>query len=210
MISGARTEGEILFFSGDDTLRQTLAVLCGVSGEAVSGVRPRLCIVDEDGPSRKRCMEVAGKYRAAVLLLGDAPPDAPAKGIYHLPRPFLFSEFTDLLRGILSDTEKTAEAATSAGADRIILTRDGWLCCGERRCHLSPMEEQILRLLLQAAPAPVSRKQIAQIFVSRRGNGVDVYISYLRRKLGELTPQVGILSVRGRGYALVGGEIVQN
>ena len=33
-------------------------------------------------------------------------------------------------------------------------------------------------------------------------------ISYLRRKLGELTPQVGILSVRGRGYALVGGEIV--
>ena len=208
MISGARTEGEILFFSGDDTLRQTLAVLCGVSGEAVSGVRPRLCIVDEDGPSRKRCMEGAGKYRAAVLLLGGAPPDAPAKGIYHLPRPFLFSEFTDLLRGILSDTEKTAEAATSAGADRIILTRDGWLCCGERRCHLSPMEEQILRLLLQAAPAPVSREQIAQIFVSRRGNGVDVYISYLRRKLGELTPQVGILSVRGRGYALVGGEIV--
>ena len=208
MISGARTEGKILFFSGDDTLRQTLAVLCGVSGEAVSGMRPRLCIADEDSISRARCREVAGKYRASVLLLGDAPPDAPAKGIYHLPRPFLFSEFTDLLRGILSDTEKTAEAATPAGADRIILTRDGWLCCGERRCHLSPMEEQILRHLLQAAPAPVSRGQIAQIFVSRRGNGVDVYISYLRRKLGELTPQVGILSVRGRGYALVGGEIV--
>lgn len=210
MISGARTEGEILFFSGDDTLRQTLAVLCGVSGEAASGVRPRLCIADEDSLSRKRCMEGAGKYRAAVLLLGDAPPDAPAKGIYHLPRPFLYSEFTDLLRGILSDTEKTAETATPAGAARVTLTRDGWLSCGGERCHLSPTEEQILRLLLQAAPAPVSREQIAQIFVSRRGNGVDVYISYLRRKLGELTPQVGILSVRGRGYALVGGEIVQN
>ena len=88
------------------------------------------------------------------------------------------------------------------------VTADGWASFGESRCRLSPAEAQILRLLLQSAPAPVSRETLSQVFDGKQGNGVEVYVSYLRRKLGELTPHVGIVSVRGRGYALVGGEIV--
>jgi hypothetical protein len=209
MMNWSRTEGEVLFFSEDGTLKRMLSALCGVSGEADTLVRPRLCITDADARSREQCMECAGVNRAAVLFLGDDPPDSVAGTIYHLPRPFLFSDFTRLLGEIFSGSAKTV-AVSAVPLTRLVLDPDGWAVYGERRCHVSPAEAKVLHILLKSAPAPVSRQMLAQVFAGQRGNGVDVYISYLRRKLRELTPNVGIVSVRGRGYALIGGETVQN
>jgi DNA-binding response OmpR family regulator len=129
-----------------------------------------------------------------------------------LPRPFLFSDFTDLLQQILEADRVSGESSPKGKCTvcRLALTSDNWASFGENRCRLSPSEAQILRLLLRNAPAPVSRETLSQVFVGKSGNGVDVYVSYLRRKLGGLTPKVGIVSVRGRGYSLVGGESIQN
>lgn len=208
MMDYARKEGEILFFGFGDALRGMLSALCGVSGDAVPEVIPRLCIGDgEDLHACDRCTKTAASHRAAVLLIG-----GEKRGTYHLSRPFLFSAFTDVLREILcarAVSEDTFLPGKSAVC-RLAVSTDGWASFGERRCHLSPAEAQILRLLLQQAPDPVSREILGGVFVSKSGNGVDVYISYLRRKLGEMTPKVGIVSVRGRGYALVGGESIQN
>ena len=208
MMDYARKEGEILFFGFGDALRGMLSALCGVSGDAVPEVIPRLCIGDgEDLHACDRCAKTAAAHRAAVLLIG-----GEKRGTYHLSRPFLFSAFTELLSEIFS-TYAASEDTFLPGKPavcRLAVSPDGWASFGERRCHLSPAEAQILGLLLDSAPVPVSRETLATVFVGKSGNGVDVYISYLRRKLGKLTPKVGIVSVRGRGYALVGGESIQN
>ena len=208
MMGYACKEGEILFFGFDCALRRMLSALCGVSGEADVSVTPRLCIADgEDPHARDRCEKAAAAHRASVLVIG-----GEERGTHYLPRPFLFSDFTDLLRQILKtdtvgDRTSSKEKTTVC---RLRVSADGWASFGESRCRLSPAEAQILRLLLQSAPAPVSRDMLSQVFDGKQGNGVEVYVSYLRRKLGELTPNVGIVSVRGRGYALVGGELIQN
>ena len=208
MMGYACKEGEILFFGFDCALRRMLSALSGVSGEADVSVTPRLCIADgEDPHARDRCEKAAAAHRASVLVIG-----GEERGTHYLPRPFLFSDFTDLLRQILKtdtvgDRTSSKEKTTVC---RLRVSADGWASFGESRCRLSPAEAQILRLLLQNAPAPVSRETLSQVFVGKSGNGVDVYVSYLRRKLGGLTPNVGIVSVRGRGYALVGGELIQN
>lgn len=208
MMEYSRKEGEVLFFGFEDALRGMLSALCGVSGDAVPDVIPRLCIADgEDPRACHRCTKTAAAHRAAVLVIG-----GERQGGYYLPRPFLFSAFTELLSEIFS-TYAASEDTFLPGKPavcRLAVSPDGWASFGERRCHLSPAEAQILGLLLDSAPVPVSRETLATVFVGKSGNGVDVYISYLRRKLGELTPKVGIVSVRGRGYALVGGGSIQN
>jgi DNA-binding response OmpR family regulator len=208
MMGYACKEGEILFFGFDCALRRMLSALCGVSGEADASVVPRLCIADGEDPNAwDRCEKAAAAHRAAILIIG-----GDGRGTHYLPRPFLFSDFTDLLQQILEADRVSGESSPKGKCTvcRLALTSDNWASFGENRCRLSPAEAQILRLLLQNAPAPVSRETLSQVFVGKSGNGVDVYVSYLRRKLGGLTPKVGIVSVRGRGYSLVGGESIQN
>lgn len=207
MMDWSRKEGEILFFGEDTAWRGMLSALSGVSGEGDPAVLPRLCIADGEDPGAcEQCIKNAEAAGAATLFIGGAP-----RGAHHLPRPFLFSDFTDFLREFFaaSPTPDPPASSEDAASFRLALSADGWASFGESRCHLSPAEAQILRLLMQSAPAPVSRERLVQVFAGKRGNGVDVYISYLRRKLRDLTPFVGIVSVRGQGYALVGGESIQ-
>ena len=114
MMDYARKEGEILFFGFGDALRGMLSALCGVSGDAVPEVIPRLCIGDgEDLHACDRCTKTAAAHRAAVLLIG-----GEKRGTYHLSRPFLFSAFTDVLREILcarAVSEDTFLPGKSAG-----------------------------------------------------------------------------------------------
>lgn len=48
----------------------------------------------------------------------------------------------------------------------------------------------------------LSRADAAALFGSATGNVVDVYVCYLRKKLGRLLPGEIIRSLRGKGYAL--------
>ena len=208
MMDYASKEGEILFFGFDSALRGMLSALSGVSGCGAADVSPRLCIADgEDPQAYDRCVKKAKACGAAVLVIG-----GEVRGTYHLPRPFLFSDFTDLIGQVFS-ADAVGDRIVSPGkpvVHHLSVTSDGWISVGENRCHLSPAETQIFRLLLQNAPQPVARDTLSQVFVGKSGNGVDVYVSYLRRELRELAPQVGIVSVRGQGYALIGGEFISN
>ena len=210
MMERSFAEGEVLFFSADAVLWQTLSALCGLSGHSCADIRPRLCIADEEESSRTRCMEVARSHRAAVLLLGGDPVKTASLPVHHLPRPFLFSDFMNILRQVSAPTPSPAPKTSHVPKTPILsMEADGWMCWGENRCHLTPAEARVLQILMESAPNPVSRDALAWIFSGNQGNGVEVYISYLRRKLRQITANVGIVSVRGQGYALLGGEISQ-
>jgi DNA-binding response OmpR family regulator len=86
--------------------------------------------------------------------------------------------------------------------------RRGVIRTGDAEVALTRREADLLEYLTRHAGQPVSRAELAtQIWhTATPSNGgtniVDVYISYLRRKLGALGRQSIIRSVRGVGYEL--------
>ena len=74
--------------------------------------------------------------------------------------------------------------------------------------NLTPVEYRLLYHLVRNAGQPVSRSLIAEHVwkyeVDPATNVVDVYINYLRKKLGDDKAQPLIRTVRGVGYMISG------
>jgi DNA-binding response OmpR family regulator len=72
--------------------------------------------------------------------------------------------------------------------------------------ELTAAELRILELLVRADTRTVSREDLMQQALGRRllptDRSLDTHVSNVRRKLGKLTDQVAVQSVRGSGYAL--------
>lgn len=77
-----------------------------------------------------------------------------------------------------------------------------------RQIDLTPREFALLEFLMRNANRTVSRSRIADAVWNYRfdteTNVVDVYINYLRKKLGSMTDGTEIRTVRGVGYRLEG------
>jgi two-component system response regulator CpxR len=75
-----------------------------------------------------------------------------------------------------------------------------------RDLELTAAELRILELLVRADTRTVSREDLMLQALGRRllptDRSLDTHVSNLRRKLGRLTDQVSVQSVRGSGYAL--------
>lgn len=73
---------------------------------------------------------------------------------------------------------------------------------------LSPREFELLHFLMQHVDRTLSRTRIAEAVWNYQfdpeTNVVDVYINYLRKKLGPMTDGTEIRTVRGVGYRLEG------
>ncbi len=73
---------------------------------------------------------------------------------------------------------------------------------------LSPREFSLLEFLMKNAGRTMSRSRIAEAVWNYQfdpgTNVVDVYINYLRKKLGELPDGTEIVTARGVGYRLEG------
>lgn len=78
----------------------------------------------------------------------------------------------------------------------------------EKAVDLSPREFALLEFLMRNVNRTVSRSRIAEAVwnyqFDTETNVVDVYINYLRKKLGTLTDGTEIRTVRGVGYRLEG------
>ena len=76
----------------------------------------------------------------------------------------------------------------------------------ERRTELTEREADLLLYLLRHAGQPKSREAIFDALWQSQGgvsiNVVDVYVGYLRRKLGTLSPEAraSVRTVRGKGF----------
>jgi DNA-binding response OmpR family regulator len=102
-----------------------------------------------------------------------------------------------------------ASAVLQREVDGLVLDlRRSVVRSGDVEVALTRRETDLLEYLARHAGHPVSREQLAahiwHTSTPNRGgtNIVDVYVSYLRRKLGTLGRQSIIRSVRGVGYEL--------
>ncbi len=73
---------------------------------------------------------------------------------------------------------------------------------GGRSILLSPLEAKILSVLCEHSGEAVEHSALKALFDEAEGNMLQVYISRLRKKLGEVSDRQLIVTVRGKGYKI--------
>ena len=118
----------------------------------------------------------------------------------YLTKPFAFEELLARIRAMTRRSDQVTGGALEVGDVRLdLLGRRAWR--GERTIELSNREFTLLEYLLRHPSQVLSRTQILfavwEYDADPSSNVVDVYVRYLRRKLGDPPP---ITTVRGSGY----------
>ena len=207
-----------------DTLRDLLsersyiadAVYDGVSGldEAMSGIYDAV-VLDVMLP-KMNGFEVVRRLREAgcavpVMMLtarsevGDRVRGLDAGADYYLTKPFDNAEFLACIRSLLRRQSEIVSERLTFGD----LTLDLSTCtleCGDKSIRLSSKELEIMQILFQNGGRIVSKETLllkAWGYDSgAEDNHVEVYISFLRKKLALLCSDVSIATVRRLGYHL--------
>ena len=169
---------------------------------------------DIDGLSILRLLR-AKEVRTPVLLLTAlgsveeriAGLDAGADD--YLPKPFSFAELVARVRALGRRPAGAAEMRTAAGDLELDELRHA-VQVGDKSVDLSAREYALLGYLIRHAGQVVTRLQILDAVWGSEpdvySNVVDLYVHYLRRKLGELGRADRLRTVRGVGYTLRPGS----
>lgn len=124
---------------------------------------------------------------------------------YYLTKPFEMEEFLACVRALLRRPgEVTMD--TLAYGDLVLVPSTLDLCCGNRSIRLSAREFEILRLLVLQKGTILPKETL---FVKVWGydadvddSSVEVYVSFLRKKLQRIQSKTEIKSIRLAGYRL--------
>jgi hypothetical protein len=132
----------------------------------------------------------------SVFYLCYETDDVP-DGAIAVKRPFSIEKMADgLMRGS-SDTEKSVK-------DEELVYENGVLSYGGNKIALSSTEASLFDILYENRGRPVSRDSIKErLWGMGESNVVDVYISYLRKKLDLTYNKKFIVTVRNKGYMLL-------
>lgn len=194
------------------TVANGLAVLDGVRGDA-----PDLLILDVMMP-RLGGLETCRRLRAAgqdlpVLMLTardqvfDRVAGLDAGADDYLPKPFATEELLARVRALLrrrtpggDESQILVFADVRVDPDRF----EAWR--GERPLRLTRTELSLLQVLVRNATRVLTRDALFEAIwgfdMSVTANNLQVYVSYLRRKLeAEGEPRL-IYTLRGLGYTL--------
>jgi DNA-binding response OmpR family regulator len=127
----------------------------------------------------------------------------------YLVKPFAFEELLARIRALLRRNYQEKSPCIEIDDLRIDLAGQRvWR--GEHEIQLTPREYALLEYLAMRAGQTVSRtdiwEHVYEFNSSASSNVVDVYIGYLRKKLGRGDRPAPIHTVRGRGYVLGDGS----
>lgn len=157
-----------------------------------------------DGLSVCRALRARGDGTPVLLLtardaVADRVSGLDAGADDYLAKPFSLEELLARVRALSRRGRSRTSELLSAGEVRLDpRARRVWR--GEREVTLSPRELALLEALLRRPGAVLTRDQLLAAAWDQgyeaRSNVVDVYVGYLRDKLG---PQV-VRTVRGLGY----------
>jgi two-component system OmpR family response regulator len=120
----------------------------------------------------------------------------------YMTKPFAFREFAARIRALTRQESSRSDALEVGDLSLDLHTRVAQR--GDRRTDLPPREFALLEYLMRHPGQVLGRQQIldavwGSAFITE-SNVVDVYISYLRRRLDEPGEPSAIETVRGAGY----------
>ena len=187
---------------------------------AVAHQKPDAIILDWMMPFPDGC-EVCRRLRAkeetrkiAVLMLtarselNDRVRGLDAGADYYLTKPFEPEELLACIRSLLrrGGEDAAADPEVTAFGDLTLHMGTFLLECGPRSVRLSRREYDLMELLMRNGSQIVSKEQlILKVWgydSAAEDNNVEVYISFLRRKLTHLQSTVKIKTLRMVGYCL--------
>ena len=160
--------------------------------------------------------EVARRLRAegvrtpVLMLTARTEVDDRVSGLdagadYYLTKPFDSNELLACIRAITRRNTEAVDNALSFGDLRLELDTCQ-LDCGERSARLSKKEFGIMEKLMANGGRVVTKEQlILSVWgyeSDAEDNNVEVYISFLRKKLKHLRSAVAIKTLRLLGYRL--------
>jgi DNA-binding response OmpR family regulator len=128
---------------------------------------------------------------------------------YYLTKPF---EMQELLACVRALTRRRGEVVmdTLAFGDLVLNMSTCELLCGERSIRLGKKEFSILHILMTNGNVVVSKDELLKrawgVDSEAEDNNVEVYISFLRKKLRFLHANVQIDTLRKFGYKLIEGN----
>jgi two-component system OmpR family response regulator len=158
-----------------------------------------------DGYEVCRSLRRAGKWMPVIMLTARTAVADRIRGLDagaddYLVKPFDFGELLARLRALLRRGPAERRAVVSVGdlvidASRRVVTRNG------AEVELTAREYAVLECLARTPGRVVSRAELLdEVWADYEGspNIIDVYVGYLRRKLGRAL----IRTVRGTGFVL--------
>lgn len=124
----------------------------------------------------------------------------------YLPKPFQMEELLARLRALTRRKDTVAFNSALAYHDITLNANSLILYCGSREFRLTRKESQVLELLIGMREMFVSKNTIIEKVWGFEGEAedshVEVYISFLRKKLKALKSTTVIKTIRGVGYSL--------
>jgi DNA-binding response OmpR family regulator len=159
----------------------------------------------KDGIDVLRDMRRAGQRVPVIILTARDDPDDKVAGLEagaddYLGKPFHFEELLARIRARLRGDETSLGQRVLRVGDVALDLRTRWASVNGETVELSAREFELLRTFLQHPNHVLSREQLlAHVWgydFDPGSNVIDVYVGYLRRKLGSHRFE----TVRGVGY----------
>jgi len=129
---------------------------------------------------------------------------------YYLTKPFEPRELLACVRALTRRSPELRNTETLTCGDLILEQSTFTLSCAERSVRLSRKEFDMLEMLmLNQGLVLTKEKLLLKVWgyeSEAEDNNVEVYISFLRRKLEHLHSRAKITTIRMAGYSLVQGE----
>lgn len=169
---------------------------------------------DVDGLTILRLLRTKGVSTPVLLLTALGSVEERIAGLDagaddYLPKPFSFGELVARIRALGRRPAGAAEPRLAAGDLELDELRHA-VQVADRSVDLSAREYALLGYLIRHAGQVLTRHQILDAVWGSEpdvySNVVDLYVHYLRRKLGELNRADRLRTVRGVGYTLRAGS----
>ena len=123
---------------------------------------------------------------------------------YYLTKPFDSRELLACINALLRRQGQEVDEMTLGNTALDLAT--GMLLQGEKSVRLSAKEFDVMRALLQAGSANLSKEAIlARVWgydSNATENHVEVYVGFLRKKLSSIGSDIKIVAIRRLGYHL--------